>query len=62
MSEKPAAALIGAVSGALLAVGGMVVSGPGIAQVGTVGAAFSLVACALVVLTLWLARREGIRG
>lgn len=62
MSERPAAALIGAVSGALLAVGGMVVSGPGIAQVGIVGAAFSLVACALVVLTLWLARREGIRG
>ena len=27
-----------------------------------VGTAFSLVACALVVLTLWLARREGIRG
>ena len=25
-------------------------------------AAFSLVACALVALTLWLARREGIRG
>ena len=62
MSEKPAAALIGAVSGALLAVGGMVVSGPGISQVGIVGAAFSLVACALVALTLWLARREGIRG
>lgn len=54
--------LIGAVSGALLALGGMVVSGLGIAQVGIVGAAFSLVACALVVLTLWLARREGIRG
>lgn len=62
MSEKTAAVLIGAVSGALLAVGGMVVSGPGIAQVGIVGAAFSLVACALVALTLWLARREGIRG
>ena len=44
------------------AVGGMVVSGPGISQVGIVGAAFSLVACALVALTLWLARREGIRG
>ena len=43
------------------AVGGMVVSGPGISQVGIVGAAFSLVACALVVLTLRLARREGIR-
>ena len=52
MSEKTAAAPVGAVSGALLAVGGMVVSGPGIAQVGIVGAAFSLVACALVALTL----------
>ena len=62
MSEKASRVLIGAVSGALLALGGMVVSGPGIAQVGIVGAAFSLVACALVVLTLWLARREGIRG
>ena len=40
----------------------MVVSGPGIAQVGIVGAAFSLVAFSLVALTLWLARREGIRG
>lgn len=49
--------LIGAVSGALLAVGGMVVSGPGIAQVGIVDAALSLVA-----LTLWLVRHEGIRG
>lgn len=27
-----------------------------------VGAACALVACALVALTLWLARREGIRG
>lgn len=62
VSEKAAAAPVGAVSGALLAVGGMVVSGPGIAQVGIVGAAFSLVTCALVALTLWLARREGIRG
>lgn len=44
------------------AVGGAVVSGPGIAQVGLVGALFSLVACALVGLTLVLARREGIRG
>lgn len=62
VSEKAAAAPVGAVSGTLLAAGGMVVSGPGIAQVGIVGAAFSLVACALVALTLWLARREGIRG
>lgn len=57
MSEKAAAAPVGAVSGALLAAGGMVVSGPGIAQVGIVDAAFSLVA-----LTLWLVRHEGIRG
>lgn len=62
MSEKTAAAPVGAVSGVLLAVGGMVVSGPGIAQVGIVGAAFSLVARALVALTLWLVRHEGIRG
>ena len=55
MSEKAAAAPVGAVSGALLALGGMVVRG-------IVDAAFSLVACALVVLTLWLARHEGIRG
>ena len=33
------------------AVGGAVVSGPGLAQVGLVGGAFSLVACALVVIT-----------
>ena len=57
MSEKTAAAPVGAVSGALLAAGGMVASGPGIAQVGIVDAAFSLVA-----LTLWLVRHEGIRG
>lgn len=56
MSE-PASAPVGAVSGALLAAGGMVVSGPGIAQVGIVDAAFSL-----VTLTLWFARHEGIRG
>ncbi len=40
----------------------MVVSGPGIAQVGIVGAAFSQVAFSLVALTLWLVRHEGIRG
>ena len=62
MSEKTAAAPVGAVSGVLLAVGGMVVSGPGIAQVGIVDAALSLVALSLVALTLWLARHEGIRG
>lgn len=62
MSEKTAAAPVGAVSGALLAAGGMVASGPGIAQVGIVDAAFSLVAFLLVALTLWLVRHEGIRG
>ena len=38
------------------AVGGAVVSGPGLAHVGLVGAAFSLVACALVAVTLRLRR------
>lgn len=40
------------------AVGGAVVSGPGIASVGLVGGAFALVALALVVVTLWLLRRR----
>lgn len=62
MSEKTAAAPVGAVSGALLTAGGMVVSSPGIAQVGIVDAALSLVAFSLVALTLWLVRHEGIRG
>lgn len=62
MSEKAAAAPVGAVSDALLAAGGMVVSGLGIAQVGIVDAAFSQVAFSLVALTLWLVRHEGIRG
>ncbi|OUP11068.1 MFS transporter [Collinsella sp. An2] len=39
------------------AVGGAVVSGPGMAQVGLVGGAFSLVALALVAITLLLDRR-----
>lgn len=39
------------------AVGGAVVSGPGIASVGIVGAAFSLVALALVLASLALSRR-----
>lgn len=59
-SLEPMSFNIGIAAGT--AVGGMVVSGPGISQVGLVGAAFSLVACALVALTLALARREGIRG
>ena len=40
------------------AVGGAVVSGPGMRFVGLVGAAFALLACALVVLSLRLARRS----
>lgn len=40
------------------AVGGAVVSGPGIASVGLVGGAFALVALALVVVTLRLLRRR----
>ena len=40
------------------AVGGVVVSGPGIASVGLVGGAFALVALALVLVTLWLIRRR----
>ena len=39
------------------AVGGAVVSGPGLSQVGLVGGVFSLVACALVAVTLVLDRR-----
>ena len=39
------------------AVGGVVVSGPGMGVSGYVGAAFSLVACALVALTLRIDRR-----
>ena len=40
------------------AVGGAVVSGPGMRYVGAVGAAFSVVAMALVALTLLLVRRS----
>ncbi len=40
------------------AVGGVVVAGPGISQVGVVGAFFALVAMALVVVTLWLNKRS----
>lgn len=40
------------------AVGGAVVSGPGIASVGLVGGAFALVALALVIVTLRLLRRR----
>ena len=40
------------------AVGGAVVSGPGMRFVGLVGAAFALLACALVALSLRLARRS----
>ena len=41
------------------AVGGVVVSGPGMGVSGYVGAVFSLVACALVALTLRVDRRRG---
>ena len=54
-SLEPMAFNIGIAFGT--AVGGAVVSGPGLAHVGLVGAAFSLVACALVAVTLRLARR-----
>ena len=40
------------------AMGGAVVSGIGIAHVGLVGAAFALVACALVAVTIKLGRWE----
>lgn len=52
MSEKAAAASAGTLTRARrhLCVALLVLLG------------FSLVACALVALTLWLARREGIRG
>ena len=44
------------------AMGGMVVSGPGIRYAGLVGAAFSLTACALVAVTLVLSRRREARA
>lgn len=43
------------------AVGGAVVSGPGIASVGLVGGVFALVALALVLVTLWLIRVRKVR-
>ncbi len=59
-SLEPMAFNIGIAFGTF--VGGIVVSGPGIAQVGAVGACFSLVAMALVFVTLRLSRREGVRS
>ena len=44
------------------AVGGAVVAGPGISQVGIVGAVFALVALALVLLTIWLDKRANARA
>lgn len=57
-SLEPMAFNIGIAFGTFI--GGLVVSGPGISQVGLVGACFSLVAMALVAVTLKLARKEGI--
>ena len=51
-SIEPASFNVGIAFGT--AVGGMVVSGPGMRYVGLVGAAFALLACALVVLSLRL--------
>ncbi len=55
-SIEPASFNIGIAFGT--AVGGAVVSGPGMRFVGLVGAAFALLACALVALSLRLARRS----
>ena len=55
-SLEPMAFNIGIAFGT--AVGGVVVTGPGMGMVGFVGAVFSLVACALAALTLRLSRRE----
>lgn len=41
------------------AVGGAVVSGPGMASAGLVGAAFSLIACALTLVTMRIDKRRG---
>lgn len=56
-SVEPTAFNIGISFGT--AVGGAVVAGPGMASAGLVGAAFSLVACALTVLTIAIDRRRG---
>ena len=54
-SLEPTAFNVGIAFGT--AVGGMVVSGPGISQVGLVGAVFSIVAIVFVMLTLRFARK-----
>ena len=54
-SLEPMAFNIGIAFGT--AVGGAVVSGPGLASVGLVGGAFALVALALVAITCSLAKR-----
>ena len=59
-SLEPMAFNIGIAFGT--AVGGAVVAGPGIRYAGAVGAAFSIVACALVVLCLRLIRRARVRS
>ena len=40
------------------AMGGMVVAGPGLANVGFIGAVFSLVACVLATFTTFLEKRS----
>lgn len=42
-----------------MAVGSAVVAGPGMASAGVVGAVFSLVACALTLLTMRIDRQRG---
>ena len=59
-SLEPSAFNVGIAFGT--AVGGVVVAGPGLSQVGVVGATFSLVACGLVAVTLRLASRSRRKG
>lgn len=59
-SLEPMAFNIGIAFGT--AVGGAVAAGPGIWYAGAVGAVFSIVACALVVLCLRLIRRARVRS
>ncbi len=56
-SVEPTAFNIGISFGT--AVGSAVVAGPGMASAGVVGAVFSLVACALTLLTMRIDRRRG---
>lgn len=58
-SVEPMAFNVGIAFGT--AVGGAVVAGPGMEYVGLVGAGFAMIACALVLVTLGLARRKRAR-